>query len=78
MSTVHCELRSSQSITLKEVCDDLDFGCYRRGRFAPTLIVIDMVSVKLRCTLKGEMKEFVFSAKKPTLEGLGFANMEEG
>jgi hypothetical protein len=31
----------------------------------PTLIVIDMVSVKLRCTLKGEMKEFVFSAKNP-------------
>lgn len=38
----------------------------------------ETVVVKLRCKLNGDVKEHVFSAKKPTLETLGYANLDEG
>ena len=52
-------------------------ACAPPPRLALTRLT-DVVSVKLRCTLGENVSEHAFSAQKTTLEGLGFANMEEG
>lgn len=46
--------------------------------FTRTHTHADTVSVKLRCSVGSYVSEHHFSAKKSTLEGLGYANMEEG
>lgn len=72
---MHCESHSNRSTILKEVCIIECAFIYKNKN---KLILLDTVVVKLRCSLNDTVKEHVFSAKKSTLEGLGFANMEEG